>query len=255
LAAFQAQLYIFKKVEKTKANLRYSLIEEQFHGCIQTRIKGACAQLIEGSGAFRLLYDVREGENDVELVLKPSCCGKETLSSFVDGVHFTEDDIRTFGRNNKVNGRALWAMGLTVLRSIKKALSIVPKLSPRIVMIGKNCAVIGYASGKNEHSFMQLVDNGIICDDELIVDVSNGSDDDNERIGAVAEDEASMSVTRQRDRCVGVVVGSVTYSKRRLAGATYHHRERRTPSRSPTESGGVEDIFSQVDRPTGKTVN
>ena len=146
-------------------------------------------------------------------------------------------------------------MGLTVLRSIKKALSIVPKLSPRIVMIGKNCAVIGYASGKNKHSFMQLVDNGIICDDELIVDVSNGSDDDNERIGAVAEDEASMSVTRQRDRCVGVVVGSVTYSKRRLAGATYHHRERRTPSRSPTESGGVEDIFSQVDRPTGKTVN
>ena len=37
LAAFQAQLYIFTKVEKTKADLRYSLIEEQFHGCIQKR--------------------------------------------------------------------------------------------------------------------------------------------------------------------------------------------------------------------------
>ena len=193
------------KVEKTKADLRYSLIEEQFHGCIQKRIKGSCAQLIEGSVAFRLLYDVREGKNDVELVLKPSCCGKETSSSFVAGVHFTEDDIRTFGHNKKVNGRALWAMGLTVLRSIKKALSIVPKLSPRIVMIDKNCAVIGYASGKNKHSFMQLVDNGmyamtsIIGDDELIVDVSNGSDNDNERIGAVVEDEAGMSVTRQRE--------------------------------------------------------
>jgi hypothetical protein len=120
LAAFQAQRYIFTKVEKTKADLRYSLIKEQFHGCIQKRIKGTCAQLIEGSGAFRLLYNVREGENDVELVLKPSCCGKETSSSFVAGVHFTENDIRTFGRNKKVNGRALWAMGLTVLRSIKK---------------------------------------------------------------------------------------------------------------------------------------
>jgi hypothetical protein len=159
--------------------------------------------LIEGSCAFCLLYDVREGKNDVELVLKPSCCSKETSSSFVAGVHFTEDDIRTFGRNKKVNGRALWAMGLTVLQSIKKALSIVPKLSPRIVRIDKNCAVIGYASGKNEHSFMQLVDNGmyamtsIIGDDEPIVDVSDGSDDDNERIGAVS-DEVCMSVTRER---------------------------------------------------------
>jgi hypothetical protein len=190
LAAFQAQLYIFTKVEKTKADHRYALIEEQFHGCLQKRIKGACAQLIEGSGAFRLIYDVREGENDVEFVLKQSCCGKETSSSYVAGVHFTEDDIRTFGHNKKVNGRALWAMGLTVLQSIKKALSIVPKLSPRIVSIDKNCAVVGYASGKNEQSFMQLVDNCMyamsIGDHERIVDVSDGSDDDNERIGAVA---------------------------------------------------------------------
>jgi hypothetical protein len=190
LAAFQAQIYIFTKVEKTKADLRYALIDEQFHGCIRKHIKGACAQLIEGSGAFRLLYDVREGENDVELVLKPSCCGKETSSSYLAGVHFTEDDIRTFGHNKKIKGRALWAIRLTVLRSIKKALSIVPKLSPRIVMIDKNCAVIGYASGKNEQSLMQLVDNGMyamtIGDDEQIVDVSDGSDDDNERIGAVA---------------------------------------------------------------------
>jgi hypothetical protein len=117
LAAFQAQLYIFTKVEKTKADLRYSLIEEQFHGFTRKRIKRACAQLIEGSGAFRLLYEMKEGEFNVELVLKPSCCGKETSSSYVAGVHFTEDDIRTFGHNKKVNGRALWAMGLTVLRT------------------------------------------------------------------------------------------------------------------------------------------
>ena len=159
--------------------------------------------MTEGSGGFRLIYDVREGENDVELVLKQSCCGKETLSSYVAGVHFTEDDIRTFGHNKKVNGRALWAMGLTVLRSIKKALSIVPKLSPRIVMIDKNCTVIGYASGMNEQSFMQLVDNdmyamtSIIGDDELIVDGNNGSDDNNEILGAVSE--AGMPMTRREE--------------------------------------------------------
>ena len=151
--------------------------------------------MIEGSGTFCLIYDVREGKNNVELVLNQSCCGKETSSSYVAGVHFTKDDIRTFGHNKKVNGRALWAMGLTVLRSIKKTLSIVPKLSPRIVMIDKNCAVIGYASGKNEQSFMQLVDNGMyamtIGDNEpQIVDVCDGLDDDNERIGdVVAKDD------------------------------------------------------------------
>jgi len=112
--AQSSPIYIFS-VEKTLADLRYSLIEEQFHGCPRKRIKGACAQLIEGSGAFHLLYEIKEGEHNVELVLKPSCCGKETASSYVAGVHFTEDDIRTFGHNKKVNGRALWAMGLTVL--------------------------------------------------------------------------------------------------------------------------------------------
>ena len=176
LAAFQAQLYIFTKVEKTKAALRYSLIEEQFHGCPRKRIKGACAQLIDGSGAFRLLYELKEGEHNVELVLKPSFCGKDTSSSFVAGVHFTEDDLHSFGHSKKVNGCALWAMGLAVLRSTKKTLSIIPKLLPRIIMIDKNCAVIGYASGKNKHSFMQLVDNGMFAmtkidgDDALIVD-------------------------------------------------------------------------------------
>ena len=71
--------------------------------------------MIEGSGTFCLLYKIKEGEHNVEFVLKPSCCGKETLASYVAGVYFTKDDIRTFGHNKKVNVRALWAMGLTVL--------------------------------------------------------------------------------------------------------------------------------------------
>ena len=72
LAVFQALLYIFTKVENTKAALRYLLIKELFHGSPRKRIKGACAQLIEGSGAFHLLYEVKEGEHNVKLVLKPS---------------------------------------------------------------------------------------------------------------------------------------------------------------------------------------
>ena len=69
---------------------------------------------------------------------------------------------------------------------------------------------------------MQLVDNGmyamtsIIGDDELIVDVSDGSDDDNERIGAVVEDEAGMSaggdMLAKDDNDCDVVVDELTRS-------------------------------------------
>jgi hypothetical protein len=114
----------------------------------------------------------------------------------VAGVHFTEDDISFFGLNKKVNGRALWAMGLSVLRSIKKALAIVPKLSPRIVMIDKSCAVIGYTSEQNEQSFMQLIDNGLFnMDETIIVDGIDGSDDDDEVLGSVSE--MGMPITRE----------------------------------------------------------
>jgi hypothetical protein len=134
--------------------------------------------------------------------LKTLCCGKDTSSSYVAGagVHFTEDDICSLGLHKKVNGRALWAMGLTVLRSIKKALSIVPTLSPRIVMIDKSCTVIGYASGQNEQSFMQLIDNGMfIMDDSLNVDGNDGLDDNNKVLGAISD--MGMLITREDTPC------------------------------------------------------
>ena len=97
-------------------------------------------------------------------MLKVSCCEKDTASSYVASVHFTVEDLHTFfGVNKKVKGRQLWLMGLTVMRSIKKVISIVPKLVPSICSIDKNCAVIGYASGKNESSLMQFIDNGMFA--------------------------------------------------------------------------------------------
>ena len=87
-------------------------------------------------------------------------------------------------------------MGLSVLRSIKKALAIVPKLSPRIVLIDKSCAVIGYASGQNKQSFMQLIDNGMFnMDETIIVDGLEGSEDDDKVLGSVSK--MGMPITRE----------------------------------------------------------
>jgi hypothetical protein len=71
--------------------------------------------LLEGVGAFQSLYNCTEGETNVELNLKPSCCGKYYSSIYVAGVHFTAEYINTFGINKTIKGRVLWAMGLTVI--------------------------------------------------------------------------------------------------------------------------------------------
>ncbi len=161
IAAFYSQVYIFMKVEKMIPDVQFAQIGEHFDGNVLKHIKGACAQLIKGEGAFSTLYNVTEDEYTRELVSKSSCCGKDTSTSYVAGVQFTLKDLVTFGVKKKVKGRQILAMGLTVLRSMKKALSMVPKLSPTIVLIDKNCAVLLYASGKNESSFMKLIDNGM----------------------------------------------------------------------------------------------
>ena len=67
-------------------------------------------------------------------------------------------------------------------------------------MIDNSCAVIGYASGENEQSFMQLIDNGMfIMDEVIIVDGNNGSDNDNKVLGAVLN--MGVLITREDTRC------------------------------------------------------
>ena len=178
-------------------NLRFALIEEHFYGNPQKRIKGACEMLLDGEGPFAALYNVVEGDFDRELVLKASCCGKATSSSYVAGVHFSVDDLHSFGVNKKMKGRQLWLMGISVLRSVKKVISIVPKLVPSICSIDKNLAVIMYASGKTESSLMQFVDNGMFAlsmNDPIDVD---SDDDDNEVLGATSA--KGMPLMREDD--------------------------------------------------------
>jgi hypothetical protein len=76
---------------------------------------------------------------------------------------------------------------------------MVPKLAPSIVIIDKNCAVIQYASGKNESSFMQYIDNGMFAlslreGEAVIVDGSLGLDNDNEVLGVTTAE--GMPLTR-----------------------------------------------------------
>jgi hypothetical protein len=52
------------------------------------------------------------------------------------------------------SGGSLWRAGLDVARSIKKAMAILPKLDVKVVNLGKNLQVLGYASGKKFENFI-----------------------------------------------------------------------------------------------------
>ena len=64
-------------MEKSKADHCFSLIDKQFYGNPQKRIKGACEMLIAGEGPFRALYNIIEVELEQEPVLKAFCCGRD----------------------------------------------------------------------------------------------------------------------------------------------------------------------------------
>jgi hypothetical protein len=87
-------------------------------------------------------------------------------------------------------------MADTVLASLKKALSLVPQLSPKIVNIDSTCRIVGYASGKNKQSFLQAIDKGMydidksdrmglsLVDDKRLGFLS-GEDEDEDDAGSV----------------------------------------------------------------------
>jgi hypothetical protein len=52
-------------------------------------------------------------------------------------------------------------MADSMTTSLKKALSLVPQLSTKLVMIDTTCRVVGYASKKNKALFMQAIDHGM----------------------------------------------------------------------------------------------
>ncbi len=112
---------------------------------------------------FAALYDnptVNE-KGIVEQALKASCCCADTACHYVAGSHFTAEMLYTFADGKIFIGRSLWGFGEEVMNSVKKAISLMPKLSPQICSIDKNFAVIKFSSGKMEDNLFPMIDNGM----------------------------------------------------------------------------------------------
>jgi hypothetical protein len=161
LATYHCQTIVFTTVDKTSEKAKHAAIEEAFYGNVSKNIIGACQQLVNGDHAFSILYNKNEGEDGNILCLKSSCCGEDTSSYYVAGRDFTAKMLETFSNRMAFQGRAIWKMADTVLALLKKALSLVPQLSPKIVNINSTCRLVGYASSKNIESFLQAIDKGM----------------------------------------------------------------------------------------------
>jgi len=197
LAANHCQTIIFTTVDKTSEKAKHAAIEAAFYGNVSKNIIGACQQRVDGDHAFSILYNKNEGDDGNVLCLKSWCCGEDTSSYYVAGKDFTAKMLETFSNGKPFQGRAIWKMADTVLASLKKALSLVPQLSPKIVNIDSTCRVVGYASGKNEQSFLQAIDKGMYEMDKS--DRMGLSPDDDKRLGCSLsgdedEDDAGSAV-------------------------------------------------------------
>ena len=160
LAAFQCQIYIFTTVEKIGKEERERRVREQFYGNAEKRIKGVCEQIVDGDHAFKQLYDTIDGNNGPELHLRSICCGKNGLGGYVAGIDFTAETLTRYSNGKTYAGKSIWDMGLEVHKSLKKALSLLPRLSD-IVTLDRTGMVQSFASGKNEKNLYDALLDGM----------------------------------------------------------------------------------------------
>jgi hypothetical protein len=73
------------------------------------------------------LYNVSEGEKGFEITSKGQHCGKDFLSTYISGTHFTAKELYEFEDGKQMTARALWDLDMTVLKSLKKTIVLVFK--------------------------------------------------------------------------------------------------------------------------------
>jgi len=130
-----------------------------------------------------LLYETVQGDEGSERRLKTICSGG-TLPIYIAGVDFTVETISKYSNGKEYAGKTIWDMGLEVHKSLKKAQSLVTRLSS-IVTVDRTGLVTSIASGKTEKIFYDAITNGMYAmemtpdkDATKVVDIDEITGDD-----------------------------------------------------------------------------
>ena len=165
-------------------------VSEQYYGNAAKEIKGVCEQIVDGDHAFALLYETVVGDEGSERRLKTICSGG-TLPMYIAGVDFTVETFSKYSNGKAYAGKTIWDMGLEVHKSLKKAQSLVSRLS-NIVTVDRTGLITSIASGKTEKNFYDAITNGmyameisdkdattkVVAEANSLVDIDNFTGDD-----------------------------------------------------------------------------
>ena len=80
---------------------------------------------------------------------------------YVAGVDFNVKTILWYSNRKMYACKSIWDMGLEVQKSLKKTLSLLPRLS-HIVNDDKSGMVTNFASGKSKKNFYDALLNGML---------------------------------------------------------------------------------------------
>ena len=161
-AAFKyfEELYIKKGMKKeTQEEFMYA----NYHG--DNMCRGSLHELTKGENVFSALYDEVVSDQGISFVLKPIVSPNEY---YVRGVHFTDEVLAcsafTKPDSVKVTGRTIKDCAEKVaLANCKKAMSLVPKLGGKLIVLGPSGGIEEYVSGHNEGDFLKHIIDGCGC--------------------------------------------------------------------------------------------
>ena len=161
LLAAIAEVYQ-SKITNTEA--KYIEMEKNFFGAEESNVASLLKKMTQGAGAFAALFDMHPTPAGHDLYLRDHFTGG--LGMWICGKHFDEIVLSRSALKTKTSARAI---GRTlydnasdvILCNCKKAMSLLPKLAPKVVTLGDDNSVVGYASGEKEEDFLRYVNDGM----------------------------------------------------------------------------------------------
>jgi hypothetical protein len=82
-------------------------------------------------------------------------------------------------KSKKQTDTTLWKHATSTLKTCKKAMTLLPRLAPKMVQLDNTKRIVGYSSGINFSSVLQAINNGmyLMGDNETFVRVTNKQND------------------------------------------------------------------------------
>jgi hypothetical protein len=120
--------------------------------------------MLKGEGTFSALFYLVPTPAGNDLYLREHLTGGRGL--WVVGRHFDEIVLSRSAFKQKTSARVTVRTlydnaSDIILCNCKKAMSLLSKLVPKVITLGKDNSVVGHASGETEEDFLQYINDGI----------------------------------------------------------------------------------------------